>query len=60
MVAAEASLLLPVNHCVDRVIAEALFILLVYLYPGVPVWMVGMGCCRERGGTVVDKGDGGD
>ena len=60
VVAAEAWVILPLNHCVERVIAEALLLLLVAQYPGVPVWMVVMVFCCEGGGTVANKGAGGD
>ena len=55
MVAAEASVFLLVDHGVDQVIAEALLLLLVANNSGVLVWVVGICCRHEGGGTVAEE-----
>ena len=59
-VTAEAAVFFPVNHCVDRVIVEALLILLVAQYPVVLVCFFVIGRRHEGGGTVAYEGAGGD
>ena len=57
---AEAEIILPVYHCVYGVISKSLFLLLVALYPVVPVRMVFVCHHREGNGAFSYEREGGD